>query len=564
MTKIYLVLVFFLMVSFKSFSENSQLAELESALASSTDIKTKISLLLQMATVERANDLQAAIRYGDEATVLSREIKATALEAQSLLSLSDSYYAKGIYDDAITYALNALRLYEQLNSPLGLMTAYKAIGTVYLSMGQYEQANEYLEKATRYMEEVNDPALSAELLMSIAGGNARQGKLAEALQVMQQILAILKEQQDSLLYAAALNNMGRLHYLNGDLPSAATFYQQCIELGNKLNKKYIVLRAQINLSKVLAESEQPVEAEKIALQAHTEALASNAEANVNESALWLSELYEQQQNFAKALVYYREYIKYKDLQFNSEKSQQIADVQAKYDSDKKDAELALKQEIIQRQYIINIAITAFMLMFALSAGIAIKLYRDKKAANHLLRQQALDLTTAKNEIEHLANHDMLTGLPTIMLATDRIKSAISNSIRTQQKVALLFLDLDGFKQVNDTYGHEAGDLVLQTVALRLLDEIRDVDTACRIGGDEFLVLLASIENIKEVEQICQRLIASVGSTVSYQGSDLSIGVSIGAAIYPDHALEATHLRKRADDLMYQVKKSGKNNYMIAN
>ncbi len=175
----------------------------------------------------------------------------------------------------------------------------------------------------------------------------------------------------------------------------------------------------------------------------------------------------------------------------------------------------------------------------------------------------LELKNLRSKIEHMANHDTLTGLPTLRLASDRLDLAISNAKRLKQKVALLFMDLDGFKQVNDTYGHEVGDVVLQTIAQRLREAIREVDTACRIGGDEFLVLISGAVNRYQVEEVCQRLIESVGKKVTLGDISSTVGVSIGIAIYPDHASNPLDLRKKADKIMYKVKESGKNNYMFA-
>jgi diguanylate cyclase (GGDEF)-like protein len=169
----------------------------------------------------------------------------------------------------------------------------------------------------------------------------------------------------------------------------------------------------------------------------------------------------------------------------------------------------------------------------------------------------------KKKIEYLATHDALTGLPTLRLALDRLDVSISNAKRAKHKVALLSLDLDGFKQVNDTYGHEAGDMVLQSVAKRLEGVVREGDTACRMGGDEFIVLLSNIDHRDAVEEICKRLIASIGEPVSYENTDLVVGVSIGVAMYPDHAVNSAGLRKVSDDVMYIVKKSGKNNFLFA-
>ncbi len=175
----------------------------------------------------------------------------------------------------------------------------------------------------------------------------------------------------------------------------------------------------------------------------------------------------------------------------------------------------------------------------------------------------LELKNLRSRIEHLANHDTLTDLPTLRLASDRLDVAINHAKRGGEKVALLFLDLDGFKQVNDTHGHEAGDAILQSVAQRILHVIRSSDTGCRIGGDEFLVILGGLTDDRPAKEVCRRLIESIGEKVIYKDTELTVGVSIGAALYPDHASDSTSLRRRADDVMYKVKNSGKNNYLFA-
>lgn len=174
-----------------------------------------------------------------------------------------------------------------------------------------------------------------------------------------------------------------------------------------------------------------------------------------------------------------------------------------------------------------------------------------------------EIAAHKKEIEHLANHDALTGLPTLRMANQQMETAVALAGRGGYKTGLLFLDLDGFKKINDTHGHEAGDDVLKAIAERLVQTIRSSDTACRVGGDEFLVLLARVGERKEVEDICKRMIEIVSEPVIYEEKELVVGVSIGAALYPDHATNAKELRNAADELMYEVKRSGKNNYKFA-
>ena len=173
-------------------------------------------------------------------------------------------------------------------------------------------------------------------------------------------------------------------------------------------------------------------------------------------------------------------------------------------------------------------------------------------------------------LQHKATHDELTGLPNAMLGKDRLSGAIARAKREQEKAVVLFVDLDGFKAVNDTFGHEAGDLVLKEVAVRLKESVREVDTIARIGGDEFLVVLGGIHQFFDVESIASKIISSINQP--YQkiedsikidvDASIELGSSLGIAFYPEHGSDADQLIKCADAAMYSIKRSGKNNYSI--
>lgn len=165
-------------------------------------------------------------------------------------------------------------------------------------------------------------------------------------------------------------------------------------------------------------------------------------------------------------------------------------------------------------------------------------------------------------LQHQATHDELTGLPNAMLGKDRLNNAIARAKREQEKAVVLFVDLDGFKAVNDTLGHDAGDLVLQEVAVRLEKSVREIDTVARIGGDEFLVILGGIHQFSDVESIAIKIIRSINQPYAKIDAAIGLGSSLGIAFYPDHGSDADHLIKCADAAMYAIKRSGKNNYSI--
>ncbi len=169
----------------------------------------------------------------------------------------------------------------------------------------------------------------------------------------------------------------------------------------------------------------------------------------------------------------------------------------------------------------------------------------------------------KKEIEYLANHDQLTGLPNLRLALDRLDMAMKLAQRRQLKTALIYLDLDNFKVINDQHGHAAGDRVLNSVAERMLSLTRQSDTCCRIGGDEFMIVMPDVEGSTMLVDVLSRLLAQIQKPIVFEALTLEIGVSIGGAIYPDHANTIEELRKKADQMMYQVKKTGKQNFQLA-
>jgi diguanylate cyclase (GGDEF)-like protein/PAS domain S-box-containing protein len=177
---------------------------------------------------------------------------------------------------------------------------------------------------------------------------------------------------------------------------------------------------------------------------------------------------------------------------------------------------------------------------------AVIVFRDVSAA----RATAL-------QIVHSAQHDFLTGLPNRVLLNDRIEQAILTAKRNSAQIALLFLDLDGFKHINDSLGHPIGDMLLQSIAQRLVSCVRGADTVSRQGGDEFIVLLSEVQNPEVAAMMATRILKSVATTHSVDKHDLHVTTSIGLSSYPDDGLNAETLIKNADTAMYQAKENGR-------
>ena len=197
--------------------------------------------------------------------------------------------------------------------------------------------------------------------------------------------------------------------------------------------------------------------------------------------------------------------------------------------------------------------------------ISVSLILDAKGQEVGFRNLIRDITERKKSeetIRRLAYHDPLTGLPNRLLFTDRLNMAITRAKRNRQYLAVMMLDLDYFKDINDTLGHHMGDRLLQAVGTRLTELLRKGDTIARMGGDEFLILLPEIINVGVTTTIAQKIVESFQSPFIIDDRKLQITTSIGIAIYPDVSDDVETLIKNADIAMYRAKGSGRNNYQL--
>jgi diguanylate cyclase (GGDEF)-like protein/PAS domain S-box-containing protein len=168
--------------------------------------------------------------------------------------------------------------------------------------------------------------------------------------------------------------------------------------------------------------------------------------------------------------------------------------------------------------------------------------------------------TLEEKLTHSAEHDYLTGLPNRMLLDDRVGQAIALARRNAGRAAVLFLDLDGFKHINDSLGHLVGDRLLQSVAMRLLTCVRAPDTVSRLGGDEYIVLLQEIEKAEDAASTAERLLKAVADVHRIDRHEIRVTTSIGLSIFPDDGKDAETLIRNADIAMYYAKKKGQQNY----
>lgn len=185
-----------------------------------------------------------------------------------------------------------------------------------------------------------------------------------------------------------------------------------------------------------------------------------------------------------------------------------------------------------------------------------KKYEEFEVAKAI--QYAIERQAIQRQVEFLAYHDSLTSLPNRNLFFDRLSQTLADCERTGKSFAIHAMDLDGFKELNDTYGHAAGDDALIHVARRLLGVIRAKDTVARFGGDEFILLQTDVAKMSHAEIVANRLFNSMVEPMDIHGKSVNLGITVGVSIYPDHGTDVETLLKKADQAMYEGKEKGKN------
>ncbi len=222
--------------------------------------------------------------------------------------------------------------------------------------------------------------------------------------------------------------------------------------------------------------------------------------------------------------------------------------------------VVLAASAISARYALRLeALHGTVAMTALHALLDLALFATTHVLIDRLRSQVARLNIASDLYGRLAFRDRLTDLPNRHLLYDRVATAITTARRNSRKVALLFLDLDGCKPVNDRHGHQAGDRVLKAVAGRLVRAVRQADTVARIGGDEFAVLIGDVEDRDAAEAVARKILSAIAEPIDLgDGVSATLGASIGIGLFPDHGMEIDRLIAVADTAMYASKARGKN------
>lgn len=220
----------------------------------------------------------------------------------------------------------------------------------------------------------------------------------------------------------------------------------------------------------------------------------------------------------------------------------------------------------------NRIILSLLLGFLIISGFLLYLYivnykkfieEQQRKLEESVQQKTKELRVKSEEMTHLAHHDSLTNLPNRLLFEEKLDKAIAKAKNTKTEVGVLFLDLDGFKEINDTYGHKTGDQLLQAITLRLKRIVRNSDVVARLGGDEFTIIVENSTN-ESLEKIANKIIIEIQKSIVIDTLELFVTFSIGISVYPSDGADSELLLKYADTAMYKAKEDGKNRYQFYN
>ncbi len=473
------------------------------------------------------------------------------------------------YSAALSYLLRGLESAESRGQALVATECSYLVGYVHRDQNNYPPARQYFQKALDMAEAAGDARHVILALNELGNVGILDGKYAEALACKQKALSRARSHGDSYVLSACLHDMGVYFTYRGEHTRALPFYREALEIDQRSGGKRDVLISLTNIASCLSSLGRLDEA----VAAIDRALATAGEdefpKDIQMVYLQGAETLEQMGNYRQAYAYLRKYKDLNEVIFSREQTEKIAEMQERFESVKRQKEnellrreneikvLALEKQVNLRNFTIIIAMLGLLL-----AGLVYGRYRDKaranarlEAANRQIHSQKKELENAYGKMEALAREDVLTGLPNRRVALEELEREAQRSRRSGRPLAVLMGDLNGFKAINDRFGHEAGDAVLKTVSSLLRGSLRGQDTLARWGGDEFFLLLPETDR-QGALRICAALQEKVaGHNFEFQGQRAAVTLSLGLSLF-DPGRTVDDCLKEADREMYRQKKGG--------
>lgn len=534
----------------------------------------------------KINDLTVAEEHFRKALVIAEEHKLVQINADAMLGLGRVDLKNEKYPEAGKKIDKALGLYEKLSDKGGIAECSYYTGLIHLSLNEPEKAGLYIGSAETFAEEIKNDDLLRRCYRRRSQIEKALGNNGKALEYYERFYAMESDQRNDSL-KNRLKKITIIYETEQTETEKESYRMQSLDL-EKANKEMQFI------NEMGREITSSLELEEIVYNAYRK-LSELLDINVFGIALYAEE--DRSLNF-KYFIDEGERVEPFSIGMDNQgsiavwsvKNRKPAFIRRREDSkqyvekwqassDKK-AESAIFFPLLHRDKlkgcmsIQSLNANAYNehhldILGAISSFIGIALdnsnvHHELNKMNAIITMEKQGLETAYRKIAHMANHDPLTDLPNRHLLNELLERGIKIANREKSRLAVLYMDLDKFKPINDTLGHETGDLVLRIVGDRLCSVLRNSDTVARIGGDEFVAVLYKAETYDGIMSAADKIIAAVGKDLNLKEQKFNLGISIGIAVYPEDGNEIEDLLRKSDNAMYIAKNTGKNRAVFSN
>ena len=484
-------------------------------------------------------------------------------------NIGNIYNKLSIFNEAMEYHLLSLKLEEELNEKEGIISSLNNIGNVLKNIDEYEQALVYYQKALNISYEINNNISIAITLNNIGNIYLSQEDYASALSFHNRSLIIKKELKDHFGIATSYNNIGISFQGLGSTAKALENYNLSLDMMKEMKDGNGIASSYFHIGIIYFEKGNEKKASYNLEKALTYAQNYDNKKIMSSCYKILAEIYSKQRDYLKAYTAITLFTELKDEMVSAQTQKAVAELQIRYETDKKEKEIELLktnasitdyQSRVNEMFIIILVI--IIIAVAVIGFFFYSQYRQKANSNKTIEEQNTKLMEAYKKMEELAKTDALTGLANRRDMYQKIKHETDRFERNEKPFTILMGDIDNFKKINDTYGHDAGDHVLTSIAALMTSTMRKQDIASRWGGEEFLLLLpeTDLEGGKIIAEILRERIKK--ESIKYNKHNLNVTITIGLSVY-DRIHDVNESIKEADKAMYLGKIRNKNCVVIS-
>jgi len=489
---------------------------------------------LKMALYEKENSPQKAIEYCNLGLTLPCEDDLT--QAELFETAGDAFFEIENFNYALDHWQNALNIFLSRGKQPRAATILIKIGKLYEATMDYSNAESHFLRAGQLFEEARDSngvALCSYYAGSMYFNNGDLHRALESLLKADERKTESDERHYQILIGDVNNKLGEIHSKLFNFEDALKYFFEAMQIYNYLDYPEGIITVMNNIGEVFMKEGLYEEAETFLQDGFEHAKQSSSRLTELKYLINLSELHAQRQHFQEAYSRLIQAYHLRDMIFSQTLSKKIIDIEARHEIDKKEKEL----EIYRLKNI------------------------DLEKANSIIKSQNEELQTAYLRMEQLAQTDPLTGLSNRRNIMEKVKLEHYRAQRSNEPFSFLLIDIDHFKVINDTYGHDCGDRVLVSVAGLLTKHLRKIDVISRWGGEEFLVLLPRTgkDGAAKLAEKIRSVIEEV--PVASCGNKIFITVTIGVSVY-DRSPSVDQCIKEADEALYQGKKYGRNRVVV--